>query len=217
MIPITISEINQSYPDLDIGNDIIKMICLVSKNKSDAYNKILNHKECLKPEVIINNKFKLLSKISNGSFGTVWRALSLENNNILALKLSRSSLKSEADILIYCNNITGVNKVIGPMGFDFQLNWYYLPLELLSMSLRQCCKIHKVIPIENIKGFGTKLISIFSNIHKKGIIYRDLSPSNIMLDMNNLVTLVDFGLSLNTIIMMLIPILEPIIILQVPL
>ena len=57
MIPITISEINQSYPDLDIGNDIIKMICLVSKNKSDAYNKILNHKECLKPEVIINNKF----------------------------------------------------------------------------------------------------------------------------------------------------------------
>ena len=149
----------------------------------------------------IFNKYKMINKIGEGSFGFIYAAQSINSNKLYAIKLEsmiedQYLLEDEALILSYlnCNRIPKI-KLFGYSG-----NYMVLIMELLGKSLD---KIINELPKKKMSlrctcNIAYQLISIFEIIHNNNIIHRDIKPSNIAMGLGSnykYLYILDFGLS----------------------
>jgi serine/threonine protein kinase len=144
--------------------------------------------------MIISGKYKLLKKIGNGSFGTVFLGESLRTKRSVAIKVEYKSkipsfLKREAQIYQYLGNHTGIIKV---KNYGSTEEFDYIVLPLLGKPLSDTC-----LSNETVVTIAMKIINIIEYIHLKGLIHRDLKPDNFLFDEsdNNQIYLIDFGLA----------------------
>jgi serine/threonine protein kinase len=73
-------------------------------------------------------------------------------------------------------------------------NLYFL-LELArGAPLSYLIKQQRKFPVENVQSIVYQLAETLGYIHSQGFIYRDLKLSNVLLDTNGKITLVDLGL-----------------------
>ena len=142
---------------------------------------------------IIANKYEILEKIGEGTFGKVFKGKNIRSAEEVAIKIQHKDidnvLKHEAKIYKYLKDISGVPHIRN-YGTDTGFN--YLILDLLGPSLFE--KAFK--PIETIK-YLIQAINIIEYIHNKGIIHRDIKPDNFLLKSKSTIDLylIDFGLS----------------------
>ena len=143
---------------------------------------------------IIANKYEILSKIGEGSFGKVFKGKHILTGEEFAIKIQHKDiehvLKHEAKIYKYLHGINGV-PLIRNYGTDSGFN--YLILDYINISLDKTILTH-----ENITKYFINAINIIENIHNKGVLHRDIKPDNFMLKENNGTTklyIIDFGLA----------------------
>ena len=143
---------------------------------------------------IIANKYEILSKIGEGSFGKVFKGKHILTGEEFAIKIQHKDiehvLKHEAKIYKYLHGINGV-PLIRNYGTDSGFN--YLILDYINISLDKTILTH-----ENITKYFINAINIIENIHNKGVLHRDIKPDNFMLKENNVTTklyIIDFGLA----------------------
>lgn len=143
--------------------------------------------------MIINN-YKIISVISSGSFGNVYKCKL--NDKLYALKEDNNFklLKYEANIYKELKNLDNIS-----MLYDFFVNDnnYYLVLDYYEITLPQF-----KTRFYTSKDYLLKLNTIFKiiidtieHIHKNGILHRDIKPSNICFDKNYEPYIIDFGLA----------------------
>jgi len=143
------------------------------------------------------NKYRLLKKLGEGSFGSVYKAM--YNGNYYALKMEDISLdydllENEATILHY---LQGPN-IPKFESFSKDKGYYVLIMELLDTSLDNLfAKYHK-FSIKTVAMLGYQIIKILKYIHDKHIIHRDIKPDNFAMgrnEFNDILYLIDFGLA----------------------
>ena len=143
------------------------------------------------------NKYRLLKKLGEGSFGSVYKAM--YNGNYYALKMEDISLdydllENEATILHY---LQGPN-IPRFESFSKDKGYYVLIMELLDTSLDNLfAKYHK-FSIKTVAMLGYQIIKILKYIHDKHIIHRDIKPDNFAMgrnEFNGTLYLIDFGLA----------------------
>ena len=143
--------------------------------------------------VIIANKYEILEKIGEGTFGKVFKGKNIRSTEEVAIKIQHKDienvLKHEAKIYKYLRDISGIPHV---RNYGTEYGFNYLVLDFLGPSLFE----QKIEPAKSIK-YMIEAINILEFIHNKGIIHRDIKPDNFLLynvDTNRLY-LIDFGLS----------------------
>ncbi len=143
---------------------------------------------------IIGNKYEIISKLGEGSFGKVFKGRHIRSNEEFAIKIQHKDivevLKHEAKIYKYLQGINGI-PIIRNYGTDMGFN--YLILDYINISLDKLNLSH-----ENIVKYFMDSINIIENIHKKGVLHRDVKPDNFMIKENNGVSklyIIDFGLA----------------------
>ena len=143
------------------------------------------------------NKYRLLKKLGEGSFGSVYKAM--YNGNYYALKMEDISLdydllENEATILHY---LQGPN-IPRFESFSKDKGYHVLIMELLDTSLDNLfAKYHK-FSIKTVAMLGYQIIKILKYIHDKHIIHRDIKPDNFAMgrnEFNGTLYLIDFGLA----------------------
>jgi casein kinase 1 len=127
--------------------------------------------------MIILGKYKLLKKIGNGSFGTVFIGESIRTKKQVAIKLElvkadMNLLKREAQIYRFLKGGIGIPE-LKYFGSDKKYNFLILPV--LGKSLQDTYITCNMIPC-----VCTKIIEIVEYIHSKGFIHRDLKPENFL-------------------------------------
>jgi len=147
---------------------------------------------------LINNKYKLLEKIGEGSFGSIYKGENIRTNEYVAIKIESIKsnyklLKNESIIYQYLINTVGVPNV---KWFGKDENNYYMVLNLLGESLQSVKDKKECFSLKLVLQIGFQIISILKTIHDKGLVHRDIKPDNFLIDnnkQNKQIYIIDFG------------------------
>src|SRR5262245_60563612 len=165
----------------------------------------------LKANMVLQNRYRILGVLGGGGMGTVYQARDLnfpDVQKLVAIKemqtlatdatLRASTLKTfqrEANILATLSH-PAIPKI-----FDFfdLSNRAYLVMEFTNgTDLDLLLTKSKELPIEKIIEWAIDLCDVLEYLHghtPEPIIFRDMKPSNVMIDSLGKVRLIDFGIA----------------------
>ena len=125
---------------------------------------------------IINKKYKIIHKIGEGSFGSIYKGQNIRTREFVAIKVESIEnetklLKNESAIYHYLNNTEGIPSV---KWFGKDLNNYYMVINLLGSSLQDIKNKHFTFSLKLVLQIGIKIVSLIQSIHEKGLIHIDI-------------------------------------------
>ena len=148
---------------------------------------------------IFFNKYTLIKKLGEGSFGSIysaksqknWYAIKLENKN-----RGQNLLENEAYIMSYLHG----KRIPIIKSFGYSGDYNVLVMELMGKSLEE---IFENLPIKKmtvncVGKLGLQMVEILEYIHNKHIIHSDIKPDNFVMgkgEKSKYLYLLDFGLA----------------------
>jgi serine/threonine protein kinase len=156
------------------------------------------------PEKI--DRFVIEEKIAEGAMGIIFKAKDPEIDRIVAIKVIqfypgmetykqeeyRKRFKREAQSagrLTHPNIIT-----IHEMG-EYRGSPYIVMEYVEGTNLDELRRQQGTIPFARAVKYGKEIASALDYAHSRGVIHRDVKPSNILIDKNDSVKVVDFGIA----------------------
>lgn len=144
-----------------------------------------------------NNRYKIINKIGSGSYGEVYLGEDSTSKNKLAIKLENVNsddprLRKEYEIYRCLEGISGVPSIHW-FGMDSENR--VLIMDYVGPSLEDIVKHKSYISTENMMKISLKIIDLIENIHSRNVIHRDIKPENFLINKNNQIYIIDFGLS----------------------
>ena len=146
--------------------------------------------------------FEFLSFIGEGAFGVVKLAQDKETKEKVAIKILEKKkilnkedqirVKREIEILKKTNhlNVIKAKKIFNDSENIYILMEYCEKGELFEHIVDEVCLEGKEAAY-----YFYQLINGLESLHKNGIVHRDLKPENLLINKNNILKIIDFGLS----------------------
>jgi len=148
---------------------------------------------------VINNKYEILNKLGNGSFGSIYKAVNIHKSEFVAIKVERINspfkmLKNESYVYNHLGTLSCI-PAIKWFGHDEQN--YYMVVQLLGPSLKDVLINNGAFSKHSSLTIAVHILSIIQYIHSKGFIHRDIKLDNFLFKNTsnfNMLYVIDFGL-----------------------
>lgn len=153
---------------------------------------------------IIDDRYKIIRKLGQGSFGAVYLAYDRHMEIQKALKIipeavtndkeAMLSLRKEATIMVKLNH----PNIVRVYDFHHNSEIKYIDMEyvdgtdLSSLKLKQK---DKKFPEEEVKQYALQIAEGLAYAHDQRVIHKDIKPQNIMLTKDGTIKLMDFGIA----------------------
>lgn len=146
--------------------------------------------------------YKILELLGQGGMGKVYRAVDSNTKKIVALKVlnpellkdaeNKKRLSAEGHLLSSFDhpNIVKVYEVSETAERGFIAMEY-----LTGGTLRELLEKHHPLPFDRIQQYLIQVCDGLTEVHRNGIVHRDLKSGNLMLGEDGTVRIMDFGLS----------------------
>ncbi len=146
---------------------------------------------------IIDDKYKIISIVGKGGMGTVYKAVNIKLGNYWAVKELKNKENLEQEVLILRSlKHQGLPLIID--AFQIVDNWYLIEEYVEGISLDNVIERKKQIKENVLLEWAIQICNILNYLHMhkpKPIIYQDLKPSNLIINEEGIIKLVDFGIS----------------------
>jgi len=148
------------------------------------------------------SRYEVLSKLGQGGVGIVYKARDLQTTEILAVKVLKPEVASDATAQanfskelclarkITHKNVCRIYDLYRSDGIAYATMEYVEGENLLSIISRE-----GKMPVSKALGILKQLCCGLREAHAQGVIHRDLKPANIMVDQNGTVKIMDFGIA----------------------
>lgn len=157
------------------------------------------------PKTDITRRFDLITRVGQGSMSKVWRARDYTSGRIVALKVLDKK-KTEQ----YEARFPGLNKPTeGEIAVQLkhphivrthEFGWTFDEEQFLVMDFIEGVGLSFLIEMQNDQmqrnrlSYMVQLGEAIEYFHRQGWIHRDICPRNVLIDQDNQVKLIDFGL-----------------------
>ncbi len=147
--------------------------------------------------------YRIIREVGRGGMGAVFEAEQISLGRRVALKVLRFGGVSDPEALerfqreaetvakLHHTNIVPIFSVGSERGVNF-----YAMQFIEGRSLAQVLTDHRAaLPSEQVAQIGLQAADALAHAHQRGVIHRDVKPSNLLLDEEQRVWLTDFGLA----------------------
>lgn len=156
--------------------------------------------ETLDANLLVGGKYLLEEEVGRGGMGSVWRGVQVDLKRYVALKFlgapsimhAHERFVREAQALAKLSH-PGITQV-----FDFGVEdaQPFLVMEWLEgTSLAHVIETRAPLAANQVASWGVELCEALAHAHERGVLHRDVKPSNVMLVQGKRLVLVDFGIA----------------------
>jgi tRNA A-37 threonylcarbamoyl transferase component Bud32 len=147
-------------------------------------------------------KYVATDIIGRGGFSIVYKGLHSGLNMPVAIKMMRHNMVMDPDFLADFRNeaktIASLNheNIIKVYDIEERFRTVFIIMEYVAGdSLAQMIRHLKTLPPSLAADFLAQICSALSYAHERGVIHRDINPTNIIVQRNDRLKILDFGLS----------------------
>lgn len=149
-------------------------------------------------DYIVGGKYRLMKRIGKGGSGNVYMAEDLHMGKVWAVKEVWKGQQFERE----AETLRSVRHKNLPLLVDVirQEDKAYLVLEYIEgNTLQEVMQEKKTLPLQESMRIGMEILEALKCLHHQNppVVYGDLKPSNIMLDKEGGIKLIDFGTALS--------------------
>jgi serine/threonine protein kinase len=148
---------------------------------------------------MISNKYNIIEKIKEGTFGTVFKGENVRTKELVAIKIESkrsnlNTLKNEAKIYQYLGKQDGF---LNLKWFGTKDNLIFIVTDLLGPSIKTLLNEEINFDYKKSLFIGIQIIKRIYVLHSYSLLHRDIKPDNFLFELDyqtNKVYLIDFGL-----------------------
>jgi serine/threonine protein kinase/tetratricopeptide (TPR) repeat protein len=151
---------------------------------------------------LLGTRYEIVQILGEGGMGAVYKAMDRELERMVALKIIKPELALHEEILarfkqelILARRITHKNVIrIFDLGDADGIK--FITMEFIEgKDLNSLIKEKGRLTFEECAEAMSQVCTALEAAHSEGVVHRDLKPQNIMVDKNNRVTVMDFGIA----------------------
>jgi len=167
---------------------------MTDDDKTDTYQILTNGTEVA--------QYRILEKIGAGGMGEVYLADDKNLDRRVALKFLPQNLAAEKEVKYrFIREAKAAAKIHHPHIITiFEVGEFnnrpFIAMEYVEGNLLNDFAKRDILQIDLIIEYAIQLSQGLSEIHRAGIVHRDIKPANIVIDQNNRLRLLDFGLAM---------------------
>lgn len=147
--------------------------------------------------------FAIDSIVATSGMATVFRAHDLNTGAQVAIKVPHPEIESDPALFDRFKREEEIGTKIDHPGVmkvfaNPDRSQVYMVMEWIDgRLLRQVLNEEKKLPIERAVRLTVRICEALEHIHANGVVHRDLKPENIMVDAEDNIKLIDFGIAAN--------------------
>lgn len=149
------------------------------------------------------DRYTMFEKIGEGTYGTVFKAVTKLTSEIVALKRIKLEAEDEGVPSTAIREISLLkelehNNIVRLIEVIHSESKLFLVFEYIDQDLKKFMDLHGPIPEENAKRILYQLFSGVEFCHSHRVLHRDLKPQNLLIGMqgeHQVIKLADFGLA----------------------
>ncbi|EGZ27333.1 hypothetical protein PHYSODRAFT_444009, partial [Phytophthora sojae] len=174
---------------------------ITQQEQQARVSETLSEADSERAESLTIQDFEMLSVLGKGSFGAVMLVRFKKDGRVFALKIIKKTNMDQADVQNAMEERQILQRIHHPyicgLVFAFQTNErLYLGMKYYAAGdLFYHLNMKGRLGVKDAKLYGAELVLAISYLHELNILYRDLKPSNVMIDSEGHIGVVDFGLS----------------------
>jgi serine/threonine-protein kinase len=146
--------------------------------------------------------YRLEAEVARGGMSTLFRATDLRNGRQVAVKVPHPEMEADPILLERFRREEEIGQEIDHPGIvktydGEERSRPYLVIEWVEgRLLRSILNGERKLPVKRAVALTLAICDALDTMHKHGVVHRDLKPENIMVDAEDRIKVIDFGIAL---------------------
>jgi serine/threonine-protein kinase len=146
------------------------------------------------------DSYRVEAPVARSGMASIYRAIDLRDNRVVALKIPHPDLEADPILFDRFQRESGIGeklnhpKVMRVFG-DEKRSRIYMVMEWCEGRLLRNILDEGKIPQDRAIRIAIGVLDALEYIHANGVVHRDLKPENIMVDAQDNIKLIDFGIA----------------------
>jgi serine/threonine-protein kinase len=146
--------------------------------------------------------YRLERTVARTGMATLFKATDMRDGRQVAIKVPHAEMEADPVLVERFRREQEIGQELDHPGvvktFDGEArSRLYMVIEWVDgRLLRAILNEERRLPIERAVNFALQILEALDTMHKHGVVHRDLKPENIMVDAEDRIKLIDFGIAL---------------------